>query len=93
MKISHSTFVDTQCFASDADHFGRMSFLCRYTMSLGDHFGVSQSILLYACKDATEEFNMMHKHNIIREVRYQAGLGDVSVRPMWASLRMGKLKK
>jgi len=87
MKISQSTFVDTQCFASDADHFGRMSFLCRYTMSLGDHFGVSQSILLYACKDATEEFNMMHKHNIIRAVPQQAGLGEVR-----SKADVGKLK-
>jgi cytochrome b involved in lipid metabolism len=64
MKISHS-FVHTQCFASDAEMF------------LGDHFGGSQSILLYACRDSTQEFNMMHKHNIIREVRYQAGHGEV----------------
>jgi len=37
--------------------------------------------------DATEEFNMMHKHNIIREVRSQAELGEVR-----SKADVGKLK-
>jgi cytochrome b involved in lipid metabolism len=34
----------------------------------GDHPGSSKAILLCAGKDATEEFNMMHKRNINPEV-------------------------
>eukprot|EP00612_Vaucheria_litorea_P005618 CAMPEP_0171465830 /NCGR_PEP_ID=MMETSP0945-20130129/8800_1 /TAXON_ID=109269 /ORGANISM="Vaucheria litorea, Strain CCMP2940" /LENGTH=77 /DNA_ID=CAMNT_0011993613 /DNA_START=16 /DNA_END=249 /DNA_ORIENTATION=- len=32
---------------------------------LGDHPGGKKAILLYAGKDATEEFNMLHKPDII----------------------------
>jgi hypothetical protein len=36
---------------------------------LGDHPGGKKAILLYAGKDATEEFLMLHKPDIIVKVR------------------------
>merc|ERR1711907_314310 len=53
------------------------------TKFLGDHPGGKKAIMLYAGKDATEEFDMMHKRNVI--TKYGIKQGTVT--------NMGKLKK
>merc|ERR1711879_253205 len=53
------------------------------TKFLSDHPGGKKSIMLYAGKDATEEFDMMHNRKVIK--KYGISQGTVK--------NMGKLKK
>jgi len=43
------------------------------TKFLGDHPGGKQAILLYAGKDATEEFDMLHDRNVIQKYGIKKG--------------------
>mmetsp|Transcript_153532 Transcript_153532/g.286207 ORF Transcript_153532/g.286207 Transcript_153532/m.286207 type:complete len:85 (-) Transcript_153532:147-401(-) len=43
------------------------------TKFLPDHPGGKKAIMLYAGKDATEEFDMMHKRNVIKKYGIKQG--------------------
>jgi len=53
------------------------------TAFLGDHPGGKKAIMLFAGKDATEEFDMLHDRKVIK--KYGINQGTVK--------SMGKLKK
>lgn len=48
------------------------------TTFLPDHPGGKRAILLYAGKDATEEFNMLHKPDIIERYAPQIVIGTLA---------------
>jgi cytochrome b involved in lipid metabolism len=44
---------------------------------LDDHPGGAKAILLYAGKDATEQFDMLHDRNVISKYAPNTYIGDV----------------
>jgi cytochrome b involved in lipid metabolism len=71
----HSTKEDCWCIIGD--------MVYDVTKFLGDHPGGSKAILLYAGKDATEEFDMLHKRSVIQKYGIKQGVVQ----------NMGKLMK
>eukprot|EP00178_Gracilaria_changii_P017821 TRINITY_DN50804_c0_g1_i1.p1 TRINITY_DN50804_c0_g1~~TRINITY_DN50804_c0_g1_i1.p1 ORF type:complete len:115 (+),score=18.58 TRINITY_DN50804_c0_g1_i1:40-384(+) len=47
------------------------------TKFLKDHPGGKKAILLYAGKDATEEFNMLHKPEVVKKYAAYTIIGDL----------------
>lgn len=51
------------------------------TSFLGDHPGGKKAILIYAGRDATEEFNMLHKADVVEKYAPQIIVGKIEDKP------------